>query len=67
MPQFTIRSGRTIVAATIFGALLSTVPLHDGRAAEQAAQPAQLMTAPAKHTAHGWRATITVAGQRQLG
>ena len=50
MLQFINRAGRTLAAATLLGALLSTVALHEGRA-QQATQPAQAMTAHAKHAA----------------
>lgn len=49
MAQFTMRAGRALAAATLFGAFLSTVPLHESRA-QQAEQPTQVM--PAHHGKH---------------
>lgn len=57
MPQFAIRAGRAVAAATLLGAFLSTVALHDARA-QQAAQPTQTMTAHAKHAADRSEARI---------
>ncbi len=50
MAQLIMRSGRIVAAASLFGAFLSTVPLHESRA-QQADQPSQTMTMPAKHKA----------------
>lgn len=50
MSQLTIRAGRTIAAATLLGAFLSAVPLHDSRA-QQAVQPTQTMTGHGKQAA----------------
>lgn len=44
MSQFIVRAGSSIAAATLFGAFLSLVPLHESRA-QQADQPMQT-TAP---------------------
>jgi periplasmic protein CpxP/Spy len=56
MPQFIERAGRTIAAATLLGAFLSTAPLQAGQAQQaapppQAAMPAPSATAAAKPTA----------------
>lgn len=50
MAQFTMRAGRALAAATLFGAFLSTVPLDASRA-QQADQPMQAMPA-APHGKH---------------
>jgi hypothetical protein len=49
MSQFTIRAGRAIAAATLFGAFLSIVPLHESRG-QQATPPTQVM--PGHHARH---------------
>jgi hypothetical protein len=51
MSQFTIRAGRSIAAATLFGAFLSTVPLHETRA-QSTDQPVQSTAVHAKHAKH---------------
>jgi periplasmic protein CpxP/Spy len=57
MSQFTIRGGSAIAAATLLGAFLSTVPLHEGRA-QQAAAPPHTMPAHAKPSADRSEARI---------
>jgi hypothetical protein len=57
MSHFTIRAGRAIAAATLFGAFLSTVPLHEGHA-QQANPPTQVMPGHAKHVADRSEARI---------
>jgi protein CpxP len=51
MLQFINRAGRTLATATVFGAYLSAVPLHDGQAQQPAAQSSA--THPAPSTATG--------------
>ena len=51
MSQFTLRAGRSIVAATLFGAFLSTVPLYESHA-QTADQPMPMMAGHAKHAKH---------------
>jgi hypothetical protein len=58
MSQFTIRAGRAIAGATLVGAFLSTVPLHESRA-QQANPPTQvMMPGHAKHSADRSEARI---------
>ena len=57
MSQFTLRAARAIAAATLFGAFLSTIPLHES-SAQQTNQPAQAMASHAKHTADRSEARI---------
>jgi len=56
MSHFINRAGRGIATAALFGAFLSTVPLHASNAQQpapqpQAAPPMSNMAAPAKHSA----------------
>jgi hypothetical protein len=57
MSQFTTRAGRAIAAATLFGAFLSTVPLHESHA-QQANPPTQAMAGHHKHAADRSEARI---------
>jgi len=50
MSHLTLRAGRTVAVATLLGAFLATVPLHESRA-QQAAQPMTATTDHAKHHA----------------
>ena len=57
MPNLTIRSGRTVAAATLLAAILATLPLH-GAGAEQVSKPMQLVTSSAKNTVDSSEARI---------
>jgi hypothetical protein len=57
MSQFTIRAGRAIAAATLLGAFLSTVPLHESHA-QQANPPTRVMAGHGKHAADRSEARI---------
>jgi len=50
MSHLAIRAGRAVAVATLLGAFLSAVPLHQSRA-QQAAQPMAAMTDHGKHQA----------------
>jgi hypothetical protein len=64
MLQFINRAGRTLATATLLGAFLSTVALHEGRA-QQTAQPAPAATAShAKHAADRSEKRITELHQK---
>jgi hypothetical protein len=57
MPQFRIRAGRAIAAATLLGAI-STVPLHAGYAQQAAQPPASANLVHVKHSADRSEARI---------
>jgi len=59
MFHFTIRSGRTMVAATLFGALLAALPLQDARAQQDVSPPKSILAVSGKHGADHGEARIT--------
>jgi protein CpxP len=50
MSQYINWAGRTLATATLLGAFLSTVPLHEGQAQQAAARPSATQPAPSTAT-----------------